>query len=584
MRIFVLLSVLIFGCSTTQPVSCPPPTTIVQRDTVERVEYVDVPIYDTALLIDTQYLPNYITRLDTFYLPMANTELVTAFSDSLFVGTWFQPSGGDDYPAIQAAINYAQIHPGYPIHFAPGNYSLSHPLIVARMVGADYGQSWIDLEGMANAKNAPASATANFIPTFTDKPVIILQQCKGCVIKNISIHGRYILPSQLRQIQIDTNSYAQWSDGVCSDGATNPYTGIAVDPFSDSVVMNSVNAPLYKGLESYYLPGMSRNGSTDVRIENCAISNFVAGIVITPSNQQNGEEIDVDNNHIDYCRSAIAWCQAQSKENRVANLMCWGGVNTVFDGINYGVRHGDGSTAPMIDGVNVAGFVNQLFNVSVNSFPLHASNIYAEGLYKIGSTTGYAGVLFEGFQIDFQNAASGSPSPSYYYYGLGTTWIGCQLRLYNNGTPNRILLNDPGNAFIGGMMSAPPYCAIVQPMNGPWGPPTFTNVGMFYSGVNLNTNTYDSTATYYNDVQVHVQNGFNGWYLSSTAIPTESKGDLIVSNLVPFAHDPYGNYLAVFPVGFVISVDKDTVFLSNTGENIHDGDMLTLIDAKIKTY
>lgn len=555
MRLIILLSLLVLGCSTTQPVSCPScpgPTTITVVDSV-KVPGSVVYIHDTIIHV--------------------------VAPDSMGMDIYLAPANGDSWPELQDAIDYCQQNPGHRIFPQPGIYSISKSLVIAKRVGSDYTQSWVDIEGLTNAKDAPSSAVATFVPTFTNAPVICLQQCKGCVIKNIAFKGLYTVPGTLNQIQIDTLSYSAWSDGICTDGTTNPYTAIAIDPFSDSLVYSEMNFPMYPTLRQYYLAGMSRSGSTDIHIEDCAIRNFVVGVMVTPSDQQNGEEIDLLNDHIDYCRSAIAWGQTQSKQNIVYNLQSWGGVYDVFDGNNYGFHHGDGSTAPMIDGFNVAGNTHQLFDLNVNSFPFTAQNGYAENLYKIGAIHGYAGILFTALQIDFQNSVPGVPSPDYYYWGLGTEWEGCQLRLYNNGLPGRLVLNAPANKFNGGIMSLPPFTLIQQPMNGPSSPTRFDNVTMYYSGRTLNTNTYDSLLPSINAI-IHILPAFNGWYIHPNA--PESVGDLIISNL-PIAPTPANSgRLAVFPIGFVSYVNGDTVYLQNIGQNVYDGSFLTVIDTKIK--
>ena len=81
-------------------------------------------------------------------------------------------------------------------------------------------------------------------------------------------------------------------------------------------------------------------------ISGCNIHNYEVGILLSPSNQQNGELIYVNDNEIDNCKVAYATTQAQAKGNKVTDLKVWGGVHTIFDGTNYGFYHGDGSCFP----------------------------------------------------------------------------------------------------------------------------------------------------------------------------------------------------------------------------------------------
>jgi len=88
-------------------------------------------------------------------------------------------------------------------------------------------------------------------------------------------------------VQVDTLAFTEWSDNSVRNNTMSPYAGVVIDPFSDSAAYPS-SSDLYPGLHAYYPAGMNRSGSTDVRIEECSIANFIVGVMITPSNQQNG--------------------------------------------------------------------------------------------------------------------------------------------------------------------------------------------------------------------------------------------------------------------------------------------------------
>ena len=129
---------------------------------------------------------------------------------------------GDNYPQLQQAINWCLARPWLRIHLNAGTYSISSPLVVAKITNGTYQQVSIDLEGARNAKDAPAAYTSIIVPLYSNAPALIIQQGKGCRVKNLSFIGQYTLPNGLSAVQIDTLTWKQWSDGQATDGPTNP--------------------------------------------------------------------------------------------------------------------------------------------------------------------------------------------------------------------------------------------------------------------------------------------------------------------------------------------------------------------------
>jgi hypothetical protein len=488
------------------------------------------------------------------------------------------PARGDSYQELQAAIDFCIDHPGYRIHLENGDFYISHPLIVAKIVNKDYGQVSIDMEGAAYAKNSQPAYTSNIITTFTNGFAIGMQLNKGSVIRNIHFQGKFRFPNTLSQIEVDTLPFDKWKDGICRDTRTSPYAAIVIDPFGDRAYYNNPEYTMYPGLEKYYLPGMDRAGSTAINISGCSIYDFVVGVLVTAAFQYNGELINVTDCRIDNCKVCYAYSQAQSKANTLFDLMVWGGVHTIVDGASYGFYHNDASTGPFVDVMNVAGSVHQLFNVYASTFPFSAKRVYAESLFKIGIVRGLVGAHFDDFQVDFGNSGYGFPSPDFYYEGYNTTWTSCMLRLYN-GLPERLVLDFPTNTFTGGSMNAPPLC-----WNTTEQMPTFTNVGMFYYKVAssvLNSNNYDTRAYVEGPGKLHVnRSDFSGWCICRN-IAQVSVGDIWVTS--KRFEDQYPLITGCnYPVGFVTAIKRDTVFLQNVGVGIHNGDSFTIVDCKIK--
>jgi hypothetical protein len=528
-----------------------------------RLLQVVVLLSSLAACIKTNTVTKTVTVTDTLVIARD-----TARGDITLI-----PTGGDDYPQLQKTIDYCLSNPGHRILLVPGHYPISHPLLVVKKSGNDYTQVTIDIMGAMNAKDAADPFCSVIIPQFTNGFAIGIQQGKGCTISNIKFSGKYGLPQRLGLVQIDSLSWQGWSDGICSDGRTNPYSAIAIDPFSDPGDYTSDTSlyQKYKGLDTFYLPGMRRSGSTAINITGCSIQGFVVGVMVTPSYQQNGDLINVLDSRIDFCKVCYAYSQAQSKGNQLNDLMVWGHVHTVVDGLHFGFLHSDGSTAPFINVMNIAGGVYELINASTAAYPVSMTNVYAEQLFKLGEIGGRAETYFNSLEVNFQLAA-GLPSPDFYFVGSNVIFTGCMLRVYNGQTKfNRITLNSPGTVFNGGLFSSPPVAVSGE---GFTPGPTFNSVNLYYTGGVLNNNNYDSVCALASPLLLSVDRSTYSGYFTAANAATFAPGDVLFTakqneggGVAPVTL-PVMNYQ--YPLGFVSAVGSDTVYLQNVGVGIRD--------------
>lgn len=565
MKLFLLFIFLLTACSPklSPPVinSDGPP---IAADTVTMV------IHDTAT----------VAIRDTVHDPLIQLVIgqLTAYRDTSWTPFYLTPSSADDWPAAQMILNSTSV-----LRFSPGIFTMSHGLLKAvyDSISHQYSNTWFQIEGACNAQNAGAGyTTLNF--TNPQSFGIACQQAKGASIKNLYIRMPYVRAAQLTQLQIDTLPYSGWQDGICRFNAQSPTAAIVEDPFSARENFKDTSG-MYPGYSGYYFSGMNQSGSTAVTIEGVQIQNAVVGILITAVNQQNGENNKIIDCKIDNCASAIAFTQAQAKTNYVTNLMSWGQTHTIFDGVHYGVNHGDGTTCPIVDGTNIAGYTYDIFEITTQSFSASASHVYAEGVFKIGfSGTQFArgaGMDLIDPQIDFQN---GGPSPDFWNHGC-IHIKGGLLRFYNGGPPaqSRIVLNDVGDKIDGTAMSGPPVVAFYQ---GEIPQTEMDNVGLFYFaapfGQTIDRNDYDSIVNGL-PVTLYVnRSSFTGYYL----LPDSTQGQpiapdtigltpgMLILGAAPEVHDILNlydqpgtiiNYQT--PVGYVDHISADTVFLDNIG-------------------
>jgi Pectate lyase superfamily protein len=541
---------------------------------------------------------------------------------------WFGATGNnstDNWQAVQKGIDYILANDQAPrtLFFPAGLYRITRPLLIARFTGKGYRQASVNLEGPANAKDL-STGGATILPSFNNSFAIGIQLGKGVLINNLVIRGMFHFPDRLTPVQIDTLAFSEWTDGSTRDNSVTPYSGIAIDPFSDPAAFGS-EKDMYPGLRNYYVPGISRSGSTAVQITGCSITNFVVGVMITPSNQQNGELIDVIDCDISYNRTAYAMSQAQSKECHVDRLKVWGATHTVFDNMSYGIRHGDGAAVPMVDGVNIAGNVKQLCAISAPSFSGVFRNVYAEGLFRLGFAGGAASLSFEDCQIDFATQGPGIPYPDFYLAGSGASFRGCILRTYMDGKGYRLLLAGNSDYFEGGTMNEPPVTANLNGC-GLCPTPLFRNVIMYYAGGVLGSSNYGLTISthgpkpmnhlgtdpvYYGNTYfftdpyagedliykysyqggyertvalsgnplLHVDlTNWSGYFKLANPADTQllQKNDIILTSRLRYQDQFSSIESTTYPVGFVQRIDNDTVRLRNIAYGIRDGMRLEL--------
>jgi hypothetical protein len=503
-------------------------------------------------------------------------------SDTSLFEVSLSPTAGDSWQEIQDAVNY-YLNTGVKIRLLQGNYYISRPIVIANIQKGIYRQSSIQICGTQSAKNAPAGVTATIIPTFNNAPAIAIQQGKNITISNLAILGQFTFPNTLNPIQVDTLLFSDWDDDKCRQNASSPYAGIAIDFASDPLWYDGKRYQIYPTLKSYYLSGMSRAGSTAITVEGVSIKNFVVGMIITPSNQQNGEIIHLYHSQVEACKTGYAICQAQSKHCEIKDLECWLPVFTLFDNCSYGIRHGDGAGSPVVDGVNIAGSIHQIFQI--NNYVFHGSfrNIYGEGVFKIGMIGGNAGAELN-CEVDFANSVAGVPSPDYYFYANNTVFQNCILRLYAGAVFGmRITHNGSNNTFIGGQQTAPPLINVYG--GSPTSYPRIIGMAQYNLKEIIDESHYDTS--YFNTVAtLHVNPHFSGWFTKggpSVARGDISKvkpGDIVVT--AKLARDIFSTMINTYPVGYCQRVSGDTIFLTNIGVGLHDGDVITAVPCGIK--
>jgi hypothetical protein len=309
------------------------------------------------------------------------------YQDKLYT-SWFgakTDDGVDDWWPLQKAINFAIANNDKTktiVFDELGVYKLDFPLICQKYVvdiTPDYEPFQINLVGATSGKMPVESQAVYLQPSFNDKFVLGIHRARASSIRNLYLLGGY--RSQLQPRIALQYPRSQWNNSTGRDSAYSPFAGIVIDPFADALPPDGG----YPGLSAYYRGQPSTNGSSGIEIANCHVAGFVVGIMCGPQTRtQNGENISIVDCRVETCKSAIAFTETQTKGNVVRNLVSWGTTHTVIDCVNYGDNRG---YPPYVQGMNVAGVTHQLFDISplvAATSSLNATDIFAEGLYKIG--------------------------------------------------------------------------------------------------------------------------------------------------------------------------------------------------------
>jgi len=480
----------------------------------------------------------------------------------------------DDYSAIQKACNFCIANPSActAIRFPVGTYLISHPIILQKVSNERWQFFTLHLFGDAPAKSGADGYLSTIKCAFTEGFGIGIQFGRGIQIENINIEGAYSFPNTINNYNIGTTLYASWNNGSVQDGRYSPYAGICIDPFCDSNKIKSREG--YPSMRKYYLSGTGKGGTSGVEIKQCGIHHFMVGAMLTPNPYtQNDEMINFLDDNIDAVKVAIAIGQDQSKEIHIDRLKVWASTYTIVDGLNYGAGSAPGSI--MINGMNIAGNVNQIFNINAGRFPLSALNIYAESLFRIGFVNGTAGVNFTNFQIDLLTGP-GMPAADYIFSGGPVTWSGGMLRYYDASYTHRMNLSQMLATFQDMTLSNPPMVIglYAYGING-HPTPSFRNIHLYYGNRPMKA---DFEALHALPFVPLITVDKTKWLASFPVIPGISfkPGDYILASPT----DKTGRYFdsgmnpgecSTIQIGRVISITGNTVNLDDVGLNAYSG-------------
>jgi len=363
-------------------------------------------------------------------------------SNKYFSVKWFGATGDgttNDQPSIQTTINTIIRNSSKvkSIFLPCGTYAIDSPIIMYKREGNAY--KFFDLDFIGESSFWEESQTGTrIIANFTDTFAIGIQAGKGVRVENIKIIGKfnYAFTSPEDFYASDYENYK--SIVACRESIYSPYSGIVIDPFSNSSTATPPDGG-YPNYSSWYNGNGGDYGSTGVSVTDCFIVGFVCGLITSPNGSTlNAELIYVNKIQFENCKCCIAGCQAQEKLNRVSYLGCWGNCHTVLMYNYYGKSsEKNGQTGHwVIENVNLAGYNNTFINRSESGwFPMKISTVYAESLGKIGNLSLTMGTTISDSVFDMARPDSDTKQ---YFLSIASgvaVFKNCEIRYYGLGCP-----------------------------------------------------------------------------------------------------------------------------------------------------
>lgn len=308
----------------------------------------------------------------------------------------------DSAPAIQAAINdsVASSAGRAKVVLPRGKWRIDTSLVAYRVSAGAFQFITVDIEGDGST-NQDLAGGIEIIPSFNDKPALIIQFARSCRVKDIVFTGLNDLQTfsgfggTNYSALLDNDNFVS---GSCRDNRYSPYCAIAIDPFHNSVA--AVNQ--YPGLSAYYAYTGGNGGSSRIELWNIHARRFVVNYMITsaPTVQQ-GDAVYFYNCQGFYCKTNIAVGQSQS---RVVTLFGgdFGWSKFFINGTEYGQQTGP---MPNIFGTEVIS-TKYLFSNPANFGCAAIQGLYCESTHSMGwlgqgASSTAEPLSFDGCSINF---------------------------------------------------------------------------------------------------------------------------------------------------------------------------------------
>lgn len=354
---------------------------------------------------------------------------------------WFGARGDgvtDDIYAIQRAIDYS-IYTDTTIkqvYIPTGRYLISSTLHLG------YGQAFHSVSLIGDGAPSFRGGVSEFNGTtircnFSNAPGINIQGARWTTVENISVVGLNAIAGFLYDTSsANINNWIHASVDTIGDNRRTPYAGITVDAYSGSAptpAYPTVNYPTYANVPFQY----GRIQSSQVKIVNCGVHEFIAGIVLQPNSDGNGDFVQIEKCIIDKVAYGVSVGNTNSRNLAIRD--CYIDAHTCITNSTHGNRVG---RITLVENCHFGGY--QWFSLGALPYleGFEITNCYGEAFYWLGYIGDFAGgtpsIKFN--SCDFSQTATGNRNLSAFaklsgdaaYVFDNCTFKGNRMYLFNN--------------------------------------------------------------------------------------------------------------------------------------------------------
>jgi len=304
---------------------------------------------------------------------------------------WFGAIGNgvaDDQYAIQRAIDYT-IYEDTTIKkvFIPsGNYLIGKTIHMG--YGASYSSVHLAGDGAPTFRGEQQFNGATITANFSNAPAINIQGARYSVIENLCVVGLNDIDGFLYDTSsANINNWIDPTIDTIGDNARTPYAAITIDGYSGTAptpAYATVTYPAYTGIVTQY----NKLFSSQVKISNVSLSKFIAGVVLQPNSDGNGDFTQIEKAIIDRVAYGVSVGNTNSRNLKISSSYI--DAHTCVTNSTHGNAVG---RITVIENTHFGGY--QWFNLQ--SLPylegFEVNNCYGESFYWLGTVGSYAGSI-----------------------------------------------------------------------------------------------------------------------------------------------------------------------------------------------
>ena len=323
---------------------------------------------------------------------------------------WFGAKGDgvtDDQWSIQAAIDYS-IYTDTTIKQV---YIPSGEYVIGKTIHLGYGKAYHSVSLMGDGTPSFRGSVNEFNgttlkPNFSNAPALNIQGARYTRVENISLLGLNDIDGFIYDTSAaNINNWIDPAVDAIGDNQRTPYAGITIDGYSGTMPTPSypwIAYPSYANDTSQY----EKLYSSQIKINNVGVHKFIAGIVLQPNSDGNGDFCQVEKCIIDRVVYGVSVGNTNSRNFKISDCYI-----DAYTGITNSTHGNQAGRITLIENCHFGGY--QWFKLGQIPYleGFEINNCYGEGFFQLGAIGASAGSLpaitFNGCDFS-QSAAQGT--------------------------------------------------------------------------------------------------------------------------------------------------------------------------------